>query len=208
MFNLTPPEQKFVLLGDVRDVNELGRTQNTEAIHFHHTAGHPMATAEQIDKLHKKRTYKDSQGNIKNWSGIGYHFVILENGLIQLGRNFNKTPASIGGHNSHAIAMVMTGNFSEKPMPTRLDPQARAAGLLAAFLIIEFDAPFLFHSDLASTECPGLNMDHEVVMKYIDHVMSNLTDWGRWYADHVIAFNSLHPGFRYTSNPELKPVWV
>jgi len=208
MFGLKPEQQKFTFLGDVRDINDMELDRKITAIHFHHTAGYPWDTAEDIDREHKKRTYTDSNGHTRYWSGIGYHFPVLKNGIIQVGRNINKTPASVTGHNTGAVAMVMTGNFSVKPMPHRLDPQARAAGLLAAFLILKFDVPFLFHRDLASTECPGKNMEHDVVLKYVDHVMDNMSEWGRWYADHVIAFNSLYPGYKFTSDPSLKPIWV
>jgi len=83
------------------------------------------------------------------------HYVVLENGVIQLGRSIEKNPASATGHNQGAIAVVATGNFSERPMPHRLDPQARAVGLLVAFLVISHDVPLYFHRDLANMPIPS-----------------------------------------------------
>ena len=53
-----------------------------------------------IDRWHQER-----------WgSGIGYHFVVLEDGTIQKGRWTDSIPAAVKGHNSHNIAICFIGD--------------------------------------------------------------------------------------------------
>lgn len=67
----------------------------------HHSASPVSTTVEQIDEWHKAR----------GWSGIGYHWVLLEDGTWAKGRNENKTGAHCNGYNKGSIGICVTGNF-------------------------------------------------------------------------------------------------
>ena len=61
--------------------------------HAHHD------NAETMDKWHKER----------GWSGIGYHYFIRKDGVIQVGRDIEKVPAAQRGHNTGSIAICVHG---------------------------------------------------------------------------------------------------
>jgi hypothetical protein len=186
---MTPREQRFPILHDIAGIPRTKR--HIHSVVMHHTAGHPMDTAEDIDTIHRNR--------LRPFRMIGYHFVVLRNGLIQIGRPVTKIPASVSGQNTGTIAFVMCGNFSEEPIPTRLDPQARAAGLLAAELISWYEDPTLaLHREMAATECPGKNFKRETIDNYVGFVLKHYEEWRAWYLEHVRAFDLLHPDFVYT----------
>lgn len=54
---------------------------------------------ETIDKWHKE----------KGWSGIGYHYVILKDGSVKLGRDIDIVGAHCQGQNKGSIGIVLTG---------------------------------------------------------------------------------------------------
>lgn len=57
-------------------------------------------TAETIHRWHKE----------KRWSGIGYHFVILENGTVEQGRPMYWKGAHCRNHNSHSLGICLIGD--------------------------------------------------------------------------------------------------
>ena len=59
--------------------------------------------AHTIDAWHKQR-----------WgSGIGYHYVVLEDGTLQKGRWVDYAPAAVKGYNAHNIAICRIGGMDE-----------------------------------------------------------------------------------------------
>ena len=60
--------------------------------------------AKEIDRWHKERT--------PPFAGIGYHFVILENGTIQVGRNIEFDGAHVLHHNKANIGICWVGGFN------------------------------------------------------------------------------------------------
>ena len=94
------------------------------------------------------------------WSGIGYHYVIHKNGLIERGRPRDMVGAHTYNYNKSSIGIVLDGNF-EDSMPT--DAQIERAAILVAALshiynICPDDNNLLGHRDLNSTLCPGKNL--------------------------------------------------
>ncbi len=78
--------------------------------------------ANTIDEWHKQR-----------WgSGIGYHFVVLEDGTIQKGRWTDAIPAAVKGHNSRNIAICFIGDGK----PTK--EQVKALKTLAQLLVVQY----------------------------------------------------------------------
>lgn len=71
--------------------------------------------SENIDNWHKK----------KGWSGIGYHYVVLLDGMLEKGRKDEKIGAHVKGFNSNSIGVVYIGGLDKKgkPKDTRTDLQ-------------------------------------------------------------------------------------
>jgi hypothetical protein len=149
----------------------LGNTIHPDSIVIHHSAltrqdvlQHPgPVTAQTIDALHEKRGF-----NAFYWGKsyhIGYHYLILPNGLIQGGRPERCIGSHTRGHN-RAIGICLVGNFSsrEDPQeePGNLQPseaQMRALESLirdvAGRYNISCDKIYR-HDDLnPKTQCPG-----------------------------------------------------
>ena len=61
--------------------------------HAHHD------NAETIEAWHKER----------GWSGIGYHFFVKKNGIIQYGRDLEQIPSAQRGYNTGSIAICVHG---------------------------------------------------------------------------------------------------
>ena len=66
--------------------------------------GDESINAEVIDRWHKKR----------GWKGIGYHFVILIDGLIETGRMIDKCGAHTKGLNCSSISICYIGGVESE----------------------------------------------------------------------------------------------
>ena len=68
-----------------------------------------------INDWHKKR----------GWSGIGYHYVVLLDGMLEKGRKDDKIGAHVKGFDSNSIGVVYIGGLDKngKPKDTRTDLQ-------------------------------------------------------------------------------------
>lgn len=93
----------------------------------------------------------------RGWTGIGYHFVILPDGIIERGRPEPTIGAHSGaGGNGDSIGVCLIGRF-EKYAPT----EAQIKSLL--WLIKEYLFPkygrlkVMGHKDVMATACPGKN---------------------------------------------------
>lgn len=94
--------------------------------------------------------------NYNGWPGIGYHFVILRNGLIEWTQNIETTSYHTGGRNTGniGICLVGSGQFTMDQMNSLM--------ILIAKLREELAVPVhrvLGHSEHPnqSTACPGFN---------------------------------------------------
>lgn len=98
-----------------------------------------------IDRWHKER----------GWSGVGYHFVILEDGTIQAGRPLGKTGAHAKGHNSKiGICLIGTDTFTTE--------QYLSLELLVKGLVVQYNIPskdILGHYMVSSKTCPNFDVD-------------------------------------------------
>ena len=113
---------------------------------IHHTASQDVP-ASTIHQWHL------NQG----WSGIGYHFVIRQNGDIERGRAENLIGAHAGEKgNPDSIGIVLTGNFETgKPTTAQMDS---LVWLLKYYLFPKYGVkPVIGHKDVMATACPGKN---------------------------------------------------
>ena len=81
--------------------------RNIRKIILHHSASPVATTVEQINQWHLDR----------GWSGIGYHYVCVEDGSIKKGRNINRIGAHTKGQNKDSIGVCITGNFQDYHCP-------------------------------------------------------------------------------------------
>jgi len=103
-----------------------------------------LDTAADIHRWHLER----------GWSGIGYHWVITEQGDIQAGRPQYWAGAGVRGHNSESIHVCMVGNgLYHGPQWIALAKKVRE--LTAAYPWAEV----VGHNDLdSSKECPRFDV--------------------------------------------------
>jgi len=112
---------------------------------IHHSASPVDTTVEQIDEWHKAR----------GWSGIGYHWVLLEDGTWAKGRPENKTGAHCKGHNKDSIGICITGNFEKYHCnPVRYGQLLDLIGNVLHRHGLRWNDVYL-HGDLGNTACPG-----------------------------------------------------
>jgi hypothetical protein len=113
----------------------------------HHSATRPDVSAERMARYHVEDL---------GWPGIGYHFVIDEDGTI----NQTNDLASVSYHaaqaNAYSVGMCFTGDFTET-IPT--EEQLDAGAHLIAWLLQELDLPIdRIHGhreEVSGTTCPG-----------------------------------------------------
>tara|TARA_R110002126_G_scaffold78629_2_gene195659 strand:+ start:4679 stop:5128 length:450 start_codon:yes stop_codon:yes gene_type:complete len=98
--------------------------------------------SEDIDNWHKE----------KGWSGIGYHYVVLLDGMLEKGRKDDKIGAHVKGFNKNSIGVVYIGGLDKngKPKDTRTELQKEALReLLKRLKWIYPKAEILGHRDFS-----------------------------------------------------------
>lgn len=113
----------------------------TKAV-IHHTAS-PDVSAETIDRWHKE----------KGWDGIGYHYIIRQDGSIESGRSLTKSGAHAKERNNY-VGIALTG-YSDFT-----DAQRQSLVLLLMQLGVK-------HIERHHEECPGPGLNVEQIQKEI-----------------------------------------
>lgn len=111
-------------------------------------------TAEDIDQWHKQQ----------GWKGIGYHYVILLDGTVQIGRPESEIGAHVSGHNANSIGICYIGGLDKngKAKDTRTDQQKEALQNLVSALLEKYpDATVHGHNEFANKDCPCFNVKAE-----------------------------------------------
>ena len=121
-----------------------------KGIVIHHSVSDDVSWA-TIDRWHREN----------GWNGIGYHFVIRANGMIEPGRSLDVWGAHAlnprPSRNPSHIGIVLTGNFNEAhPTLAQQNSLAYLIGGLMNRFGIDFSEIEQHHS-----ECPGKNFPWE-----------------------------------------------
>lgn len=93
----------------------------------------------------------------RNWSDIGYHWLILLDGTIQEGRPFWKQGAHVAGHNEDSLGIAYVGGLRNgEPADTMTVLQDIAFLRLITSLRTVF-GPILLHghNEFSSKACPS-----------------------------------------------------
>lgn len=123
-------------------------------VHYSATFEDQNLTVKDIDKMHKAR----------GWSGVGYHYVIRRDGVVEKGRPDNQVGAHVGGQNSGKIGICAIGGVNRKTGPdvgvdNRTAAQIKSqVALIKSLLIKHPKAKVVGHRDLAPTQCPGFDV--------------------------------------------------
>ncbi|MBR1396673.1 MAG: N-acetylmuramoyl-L-alanine amidase [Selenomonadaceae bacterium] len=137
---------------------EYEKRLSTEFIVIHHTVypgdehSDVDTTATDIHELHQKKN---------KWAGIGYHYLIRKDGMIERGRLPDMVGAHALHHNLNSVGICLAGNF-EIGKPTKA--QMRSVKELTAWLCRKYDldpykeGTIVGHRDLNDTKCPGENL--------------------------------------------------
>ena len=113
---------------------------NWKGIVVHHSDSRDVS-ANEIDRWHKER----------GWNGIGYHFVIRQDGSIEPGRELDKQGAHDKVRNKTHIGVCLAGKIHQQP-PT-IDQLASLQKLLRG-LMERFDIE-VKSIDRHHGKCPG-----------------------------------------------------
>jgi hypothetical protein len=128
--------------------DDLAAAYSTVAIH--HSAA-ILAANESM------RGIQDEHMDLNGWADIAYHFAIDNAGVIYEGRDIGSRGASVAGHNTGTIGVVVMGNFEqERP----LDVQLTALQVLLNWLAQEYTLSHLAaHGEFnPESVCPGQYM--------------------------------------------------
>jgi hypothetical protein len=115
---------------------------------IHHSVTDASATADDIALLHKAR----------GWGGIGYHFVITNDGIVWYVGDIGTARANVLNMNEKVIGICLIGDFT-KYLPS--DAQIISAHRLCKFLLDVESVPpkewedVVGHKELQATQCPG-----------------------------------------------------
>jgi N-acetylmuramoyl-L-alanine amidase len=104
-----------------------------------------------IDRWHKEM----------GWAGIGYHWVIRRNGLIEPGRPEERVGSHVRGHNAHSIGICLIGGVGADGKPEANFTPAQyesLAGLLKRLRVKYPGVRICGHRDLS----PDLNGDGKI----------------------------------------------
>lgn len=121
----------------------LQRRNSTTHVVIHHSATGYDVGAARIHEWHL--------GN--GWAGIGYHYVITKQGIIETGRPEDVIGAHAIGANGNSIGVCLAGDFS-KERPT--DIQLQALSWLIGNIRTRYPSlKVAGHKDFTPTACPG-----------------------------------------------------
>lgn len=114
---------------------------------IYHCSDSPQGRGDTIKEI----TSWHVNGN--GWNDVGYHYVILEDGSIQIGRDLNTSGAHARGHNSDSIGICLIGKDSFT------SSQFKALEFLTKGLIKQLKIEHIIgHCDVSSKTCPNFNV--------------------------------------------------
>lgn len=123
-----------------------------------HHSGTVSGTSESFAKYHI---------DTRDWPGIGYHYVIPKDGVIEK-TNYNTTISyHVGEQNRESIGICLVGYFDiEEPTQEQYNSLAwLIKDLLKAYPILEVKG----HRAFKSTSCPGKNFDFSYLNTLLRH---------------------------------------
>lgn len=114
-----------------------------------HCSDSPQGRGDNVDTI--RRWHVEGNG----WSDIGYHYVILEDGFVEEGRDIDKSGAHAKGYNDYiGICLIGIDSFTAK--------QFQSLANLVKGLMDNYTIPLskvIGHYDVSHTKtCPNFNV--------------------------------------------------
>lgn len=131
------------------------RKINKIILHCSATKEGQKFTVKDIDAWHKQRGF----------NGVGYHYVILLDGTIEIGRPESVIGAHAVGQNKNSIGICYIGGLDAngKPKDTRNDAQRAALIGLVKELKDKYPGATVHgHNEFAKKACPSFNVKDEL----------------------------------------------
>ena len=132
-------------------------------IHIHHSAVPDLADWSRVGSDQIFNSIKNYHIHHKGWVDVGYHDIIMPNGVRYYGRSIGLNPASIKWHNTGAYAICFIGNFEHDEVA---DCQLYRAFQIIKDLVREYNIPLnhktiVYHREKGNTLCPGKNFPNK-----------------------------------------------
>ena len=146
---VTEPPIKDVIEALPRHETEEYETRTLEDITtvvIHHSAVPASVGPTKIAAYHVSR---------HDWPGIGYHFVVAEDGTLYQTNALETKSYHAVQANAYGVGICFLGNFTDTPPPPA---QIQAGAHLVAWLMGELNLPISSvrgHKELMGTACPG-----------------------------------------------------
>lgn len=175
-----PPDSRFRPLTRAEFAEEVSRfpwTRSVWRVDVHHTFYPAHADYRGLDTITRMRDYHVAT---RGFEDIAQHVSIAPDGVIWTGRDWNKTPASVGfGMNAGVFMLEAIGNFDRGH--DRLEG-AQLASVLHVVAVVQrrFGLPWqalLFHRDVPQTEktCPGTGVSKRAILAGVREVRRELS---------------------------------
>jgi N-acetylmuramoyl-L-alanine amidase len=121
-----------------------------------HCSATPVTMDIGVEEIRKWHT-----SSPRNWSDIGYHYVIRLDGKLERGRPLYKSGAHARGYNKNSIGVCIVGGVDKDMKPKNTMNEAQEKTLVD--LIVELDWTFLDmkikgHNELSSKACPSFDV--------------------------------------------------
>lgn len=100
----------------------------------------------------------------RGWSDIGYHYLILLDGTIEVGRPEERQGAHVRGHNRNSIGVSYVGGVDRnlKAKDTRTQDQKDSLHNLLSNLMASYeDATLHGHNEFSNKACPSFDVSKE-----------------------------------------------
>ena len=100
----------------------------------------------------------------RNWSDIGYHYVVLLDGTLEIGRPIPRNGAHVKGHNKNSVGIAYVGGTDStgQPKDTRTAQQKFTLKVLLKTLRSVYPGAKIYgHRDFSSKVCPSFDAKEE-----------------------------------------------
>jgi hypothetical protein len=155
----------------IQRVEEYPWKRDITAVHVHHTwrPNHSQWKGEaSIRGMHRYHTINNG------WSDIAQHITIDPDGMIWLGRDWNKSPASSRGVNGTKwkgpFMFEMVGDFDVQKDNLEGD-QLDTVLLVTSYMLFKFALPetaIKFHRFFAKKTCPGSALEYKKFVEMVE----------------------------------------
>ncbi len=123
-------------------------------VHCTATRGNQPVSMAQIDAWHRARGF----------NGIGYHYVVHQDGTTEPGRPVEEAGAHAKGHNAQSIGVAYVGGLNSAGLPADTRTPQQQAALLELLRHLKrqwLDATIIGHNQVSNKACPCFNASKE-----------------------------------------------